>query len=158
MEENKMKGDNSESSFCIRKLTKTEIPEAHSLAWKVFCEYESPDYSAEGTESFRKTLHDPVYLSGLDYYGTFDGSKLVALCTIRAEKRHICFMFVDGSYHRRGLGSRLIRHVLNEYKGESVTLNSSPYGLPFYKAVGFVATDEEKTIDGIRFTPMKYSE
>ena len=48
MEENKMKGDNSESSFCIRKLTKTEIPEAHSLAWKVFCEYESPDYSAEG--------------------------------------------------------------------------------------------------------------
>ena len=158
MEENKMKGDNSESSFCIRKLTKTEIPEAHSLAWKVFCEYESPDYSAEGTESFRKTLHDPVYLSGLDYYGTFDGRKLVALCAIRVEKRHICFMFVDGSYHRRGLGSRLIRHVLNEYKGESVTLNSSPYGLPFYKAVGFVATDEEKTIDGIRFTPMKYSE
>ncbi|MBB5226660.1 GNAT family N-acetyltransferase [Treponema ruminis] len=151
-----MKGDNSESSFCIRKLTKTEIPEAHSLAWKVFCEYESPDYSAEGTESFRKSLNDPVYLSGLDYYGTFDGSKLVALCTIRVEKRHICFMFVDGSYHRRGLGSRLIRHVLNEYKGESVTLNSSPYGLPFYKAVGFVATDEEKTIDGIRFTPMKY--
>ena len=38
----------TESSFCIRKLTKTEIPEAHSLAWKVFCEYESPDYSAEG--------------------------------------------------------------------------------------------------------------
>ena len=67
-------------------------------------------------------------------------------------------MFVDGSYHRRGLGSRLIRHVLNEYKGETVTLNSSPYGLSFYKAVGFVATDEEKTIDGIRFTPMKYSE
>ncbi len=31
-------------------------------------------------------------------------------------------------------------------------------GLPFYKAVGFVPTDEEKTIDGIRFTPMKYSE
>ncbi len=67
-------------------------------------------------------------------------------------------MFVDGSYHRRGIGSRLIRHVLNEYKGETVTLNSSPYGLPFYKAVGFVPTEEEKTVNGIRFTPMKYSE
>ena len=64
-------------------------------------------------------------------------------------------MFVDGSYHRRGIGSRLIRHVLNDYKGGSVTLNSSPYGLPFYKAVGFVPTEEEKTVDGIRFTPMK---
>jgi len=148
----------TESSFCIRKLSEADIPEALSLAWKVFTEYESPDYSDEGTESFRKSINDPVYLTGLDYYGILKESKLVAICAIRVEKRHICFMFVDGSYHRRGLGSRLIRHVLNEYKGESVTLNSSPYGLPFYKAVGFVATDEEKTIDGIRFTPMKYSE
>ena len=146
----------TESSFCIRKLAEANIPEALSLAWKVFTEYESPDYSAEGTEEFKKTLHDPEYLNGLDYYGTFEGSKLVATCAIRVEKCHICFMFVDGSYHRRGIGSKLIHHVLNEYKGETVTLNSSPYGLLFYKAVGFVATDEEKTIDGIRFTPMKY--
>ena len=142
----------------IRVLSSNEIPLALELAWKVFFEYESPDYSAEGTEEFRKTIHDPVYLSGLDYYGTFDESKLVAICAIRGEKRHICFMFVDGSYHRRGIGSRLIRHVLNEYKGEAVTINSSPYGLPFYKAVGFVPTEEEKTVNGIRFTPMKYSE
>ena len=151
-----MRLENSESSFCIRKLAEANIPEALSLAWKVFTEFESPDYSAEGTEEFRKTLHDPEYLNGLDYYGTFEGSKLVATCAIRVEKCHICFMFVDGSYHRRGIGSRLIRHVLNEYKGETVTLNSSPYGLPFYKAVGFVPTDKEKTVKGIRFTPMKY--
>lgn len=59
----------------IKKLAETEIPEALSLAWKVFSQYESPDYSAEGTEEFRKTLNDPVYLTGLDYYGTFEGSK-----------------------------------------------------------------------------------
>ncbi len=29
-------------------------------------------------------------------------------------------------------------------------------GLPYYKAVGFVPTDEEKTVNGIRFTPMAY--
>ena len=28
-------------------------------------------------------------------------------------------------------------------------------GLSFYKAIGFVATDEEKTLNGIRFTPME---
>ena len=38
----------------------------------------------------------------------------------------------------------------------TITLNSSPYGLPFYKANGFVPTDEEKTVNGIRFTPMRY--
>lgn len=152
-----MRLENSESSFCIRKLSEADIPEALSLAWKVFTEYESPDYSDEGTESFRKSINDPVYLTGLDYYGTFKESKLVAICAIRVQKHHICFMFVEGSYHRRGIGSRLIRHVLNEYKGETVTLNSSPYGLPFYKALGFLPTDKEKTVNGIRFTPMKYS-
>jgi len=35
-------------------------------------------------------------------------------------------------------------------------VNASPYGLPFYKAIGFVPTDEEKTVNGIRFTPMEY--
>ena len=46
--------------------------------------------------------------------------------------------------------------VLEDYQKETITLNSSPYGLPFYKAIGFVQTDEEKTVNGIRFTPMKY--
>ena len=43
-----------------------------------------------------------------------------------------------------------------DYPDETLTLNSPPYGLPFYKAIGFVPTDEEKTVNGIRFTPMKY--
>ncbi|MDD6308759.1 MAG: GNAT family N-acetyltransferase [Clostridia bacterium] len=35
-------------------------------------------------------------------------------------------------------------------------MNSSPYGLPFYKALGFVPTDNEQIVNDIRFTPMKY--
>ncbi|MBQ2785198.1 MAG: GNAT family N-acetyltransferase [Oscillospiraceae bacterium] len=35
-------------------------------------------------------------------------------------------------------------------------LNSSPYGLPCYLALGFVPQSEEQEINGIRFTPMKY--
>ena len=38
----------------------------------------------------------------------------------------------------------------------ALTLNSSPYGLPFYLALGFVPQSEEQEINGIRFTPMKY--
>ena len=37
----------------VRKLSESEISEALKLAWEVFSEYESPDYSAEGTEEFR---------------------------------------------------------------------------------------------------------
>ena len=142
--------------FAIRRLSEDERQTALDLAWAVFSEYESPDYSAEGTEEFRKCLHDEGYLSGLHYYGTFDGEKLIGEIAIRPDRKHICFFFVDGRYHRRGIGTRMFRRLLEDYPNETITLNSSPYGLPFYKAIGFVPTDEEKKVNGIRFTPMKY--
>ena len=146
----------SVTPFSIRRLSEDERQTALDLAWAVFSEYESPDYSAEGTEEFRKCLHDEGYLSGLHYYGTFDGEKLIGEIAIRPDRKHICFFFVDGRYHRRGIGTRMFRRLLDDYPNETITLNSSPYGLPFYKAIGFVPTDEEKTVNGIRFTPMKY--
>ena len=63
---------------------------------------------------------------------------------------------MDGRYHRRGIGTRMFQRLLEDYPNGTITLNSSPYGLPFYKANGFVPTDEEKTVNGIRFTPMRY--
>ena len=68
----------------------------------------------------------------------------------------ICFFFVDGQYHRKGIGTKMFDHLLKTYKGNIITVNSSPYGLGFYKKLGFVPTEEEKTINGIRFTPMIY--
>ena len=146
----------SVTPFSIRRLSQDERQTALDLAWAVFSEYESPDYSAEGTEEFRKCLHDEGYLSGLHYYGTFDGEKLIGEIAIRPNRKHICFFFVDGRYHRRGIGTRMFRRLLEDYPNETITLNSSPYGLPFYKAIGFVPTDEERTVNGIRFTAMKY--
>ena len=145
-----------EKDFLFRRLSEDERQAVLNLAWVVFSEYESPDYSPEGTEEFRKSLHDEEYLSGLHYYGAFDGGKLIGEIAIRPDRKHICFFFVDGRYHRRGIGTRMFRRMLEDYPNERITLNSSPYGLPFYKAIGFVPTDEEKTVNGIRFTSMKY--
>ena len=142
--------------FTIRRLSEDERQTALDLAWIVFSEYEFPDYTAEGTEEFRKCLHDEAYLSRLHYYGAFDGEKLIGEIAIRPDRKHICFFFVDGRYHRRGIGTRMFRRLLEDYPDEAITLNSSPYGLLFYKAIGFMPTDEEKTVNGIRFTPMKY--
>ena len=140
----------------VRLLTVDERAAALELAWKVFCEFEAPDYTSEGTEEFKKCLTDEAYLAGLRYYGAFDGERLVGLLAIREQKRHICFFFVDGEYHRRGIGTRLFKRMREDFPGQSITLNSSPYGLPFYKALGFTATDSEQTVNGIRFTPMEY--
>ena len=148
--------DDNKEGFIVRGLSQNEIPAALELAWKVFSEYESPDYAPEGTEEFRKCLHDESYLSGIDYYGAFDGSRLIGEIGIRPEQKHICFFFTDGKYHRLGIGTRMFRYLLNDYQQQTITLNSSPYGLPFYKAIGFAETEPEKTVNGIRFTPMVY--
>lgn len=140
----------------VRTLMEDEIPAALALAWKVFSEYESPDYAPEGTLEFKKCMNDEKYLEGIRYYGAFDAERLIGIVGIRTDRRHICFFFVDGGYHRQGIGTRLFEAVKADYTGQKITLNSSPYGLPFYHALGFEDTDKEQTVNGIRFTPMAY--
>lgn len=142
--------------YPVRLLTAKETEPALQLAWKVFCEFESPDYAPEGTEEFKKCLNDDAYLTGIRYYGAFDEEKLVGMLGIREEKCHVCFFFVDGECQRLGIGRKLFKRMREDIPGRTITLNSSPNGLPFYKALGFAATNSEKTVNGIRFTPMEY--
>jgi GNAT superfamily N-acetyltransferase len=151
-------GEFRKDRFPIRPLEHAEKGSALQLAWRVFCEFEFPDYAPEGTEAFKKCLNDDTYLAGIRYYGAFDADKLVGVLGIREESCHICFFFVEGEYHRLGIGRKLFKRMREDFPGRTITLNSSPYGLPFYNALGFKATDREKTVNGIRFTPMKYND
>lgn len=144
--------------YAVRPLEPDEIPEALSLAWEVFSEYEAPVCSADGIEEFRKCLNDETYLSGVEFYGAFENEKLIGEVSIRRENAHICFFFVKGEYHRRGIGTKLFGFMQRSYVKRSITVNSSPYGVEFYKALGFVPTDEEQTVNGIRFMPMVYED
>ena len=140
--------------FVYRRLEQEETAEALALAWRVFLRFEAPDYAPEGTEEYRRCLHDERYLAGIAYYGAFDVGKLVGVLGIRPNRNHICFFFVDGSYHRLGIGTKLFARMRQDYPGR-ITLNSSPYGVPFYKALGFHPDGPEQTLIGIRFTPMR---
>ena len=138
-----------------------------ALALEVFMQFEAPDYPPEGVETFKKDIvENPEYLKnarlGLcPIYGAFDGDKIVALMGMRSNKTHINLVFTKKSYHRQGIARAIFHSLLNDVLKENptleaLTLNSSPYGLPFYLAIGFVPLSEEQEINGIRFTPMKY--
>lgn len=146
--------DDWKNSFTYRKLEESETEKALALAWEVFQKYESPDYDETGTEEFKKCLHDNQYLNGIVYYGAFDDNTLISMVGIRKDVCHICFFFTDGRYHRLGIGTKLFYNMKTDFIGKPITLNSSPYGLPFYKSLGFKAVDNEQTVNGIRFTPM----
>ncbi|MBR0413100.1 MAG: GNAT family N-acetyltransferase [Eubacterium sp.] len=133
----------------IRELNKEEIAPALDLVWKVFLEYEAPDYSQEGVDEFYKSIHNSNYLSMLTFYGAFSDS-LVGVIATRNEGKHIALFFVDGRYQGQGIG----RALFNAVKTDIMTVNSSPYAVPIYQKLGFYATNEEQVINGLRFIPM----
>ena len=155
-------------NIVIRKITADEVESAMALALEVFMEFEAPDYGPSGVETFKKDIvENPEYLEnarqGLSpIYGAFDGDKIVALMGMRSSKTHINLVFTKKAYHRQGIARAIFRYLLQDVLAENptleaLTLNSSPYGLPFYLKLGFTPVSEEQVINGIRFTPMKYS-
>ena len=145
-----------ELNCCIKKLKTEEWESALSLVWKVFQEYEAPDYPQEGVDEFYQSIHDESYLSLLCIYGAFVGETLVGVIATRSEGTHIALFFVDGQYQRKGIGKKLFRAVLPDLGSERMTVNAAPYGVPIYRKLGFNETDTEQTVNGLRFTPMEY--
>ena len=155
-------------NIVIRKITAGEVDSAMSLALEVFMQFEAPDYSPLGVESFKKDIvENPEYLEkarqgSCPVYGAFDGEKIVALMGMRSNKTHINLVFTKKEYHRKGIATAIFRFLLDDVLRENpalqeLTLNSSPYGLPFYLHLGFIPLSEEQEINGIKFTPMKYA-
>lgn len=112
-------------------------------------EYEAPDYSKEGVEEFYKSIHDESYFSKLCMYGDFMDHKLVGVIATRNEGTHIALFFVDGNYHKQGIGKKLFQTILWECHSDKMTVNSSPYAVPIYHKLGFCDVDEEQVVNDI---------
>lgn len=139
-----------------RKLEVKEIPAALELIRRVFDEYEAPDYTEDGAKEFYNSIGDKEWISRLCFYGAFSGGALMGTIATRSEGSHIALLFVDGKYHRKGIGRRLFQTVLENTPHDKITVNSSPYGTDFYHRLGFCDTDTEQSVNGMRFTPMEY--
>ena len=155
-------------NFIIRKIFSNEVEEAMELALEVFMQFEAPDYGDAGVDTFKRDIvENPTFIDDVKkglcpIYAAFDGDKMVALIGMRSSKTHINLVFTKKEYHRKGIATAIFKFLLNDLLNENpslneLTLNSSPYGLPFYISLGFIPLSEEQEINGIRFTPMKYT-
>jgi len=152
MEDNKY----STEFFIIRDIDETNRPQAFDLAWRIFNKFEAPEYSEKSIESFRNALHNSEFISQLRIYGAFNNEKIVGMLATRNNGDHIALFFVDDRFHRKGIGGRLFETALNNCLSKEITVNSSPYAVGVYHALGFIITDVEKISDGIRYIPMIY--
>jgi ribosomal protein S18 acetylase RimI-like enzyme len=126
---------------------------ALDLALRVFTEYEMPDYEPEAHENFKRGMDVGRLLVALD------GDSMIGLVNER-KNGHVSMLFVDGQYHRRGIATALMNEMVGALKAEGIkriTLNASPYGIPFYEHFGFRPTDSVQHADGFVFNPMEYN-
>lgn len=148
-----------------RKLNKSDLQEVSELVWRVFKEFEAPEYSDEGIENFRKFIDVEQltnnYDSGImEFHGCLLGSTIIGVIATR-RFNHISLMFVDKEFHRKGIARSLFELLRNNLSDnckdeKHITVNSSPYAVKIYECLGFKVMDKEQIKDGIRFIPMRY--
>nr|WP_202545195.1 GNAT family N-acetyltransferase [Streptomyces sp. SID5606] len=93
-------------------------------------------------------------------YGIDDpGGGLVAACTVTEYGPHeqpslaaIGMVLVAERHARRGIGRRLMRHVVAALGTTPLTLHATPFGRPLYEELGFKVTGRALMVRG-RFAP-----
>ncbi|MGW5419893.1 GNAT family N-acetyltransferase [Streptomyces sp. NPDC003943] len=80
-----------------------------------------------------------------------DGKGLVTACVVTSygpELAAIGMVLVAERYARRGVGRRLMQHVLAEYDGTPLTLYATPNGQPLYEQLGFAEIGKSELLKG----------
>lgn len=141
----------------IKIIDLKERSKALKLVLATFMKYEAPDYSQKGIETFKNSvIYNDNYLNTIVMYGAYEGDILQGVIATRKQGTHIALFFVDGKYHRQGIGRKLFEIVLENSVSDKITVNSSPYAVDVYHHLGFTDTDSEQIEDGMRYTPMVY--
>ena len=140
----------------IRRIQEPELPAAMDLCWRVFLEFEAPDYPPEGVETFHDYLVNTEQEKTLTVFEAWEDAGLLGV--LAAEGSHIALFFVDPTFHRRGIGRQLFRAYLAEGGWGRVTVHSAPGAVEVYRHLGFSPTaGEQLSPDGIRYVPMVWS-
>ena len=136
------------------KEIKEDLDIAISLVWGVFLEFEAPNYEEEGIEEFKRSINNKEWVSKKKFYGYYDNDKLVGVIATN-DVNHISLLFVDGNYHKMGIGRKLYEYIKQFNNTGYFSVNSSICGHKFYKKLGFIDLDKEQCVHGIRFFPMR---
>lgn len=146
----------------IQPLSLSDLPLACALCKEVFLAFDAPDYPRQGIDFFLSYiapdhLHSMMRQGQLRLYGAFENNALSGVLALRGFS-HISLLFVCADKHRQGIGRLLIGHArqkARQAKKHQLTVNASPYAVPFYHAVGFCDTGSLTSQQGVLYVPMR---
>lgn len=147
----------------LRWAREDEWHHATSLVWKTFLRFEGCDYTIEGINNFHSFLIDnELYVSFLkgkyQMMVALDNNTIIGVASIRGGN-HLSLLFVDETYHKKGVGRALI-HALCKYLKEEagerfMSVNAAPYAVKFYRKLGFSVIRPEEEYSGVLVTLMQ---
>lgn len=145
----------------INPLSSNEIDSVIQLIKESFDTQVSPWYTPEGVQEFYKYIDLNAFkgrqFKDHEVYAAYMNDSLVGVIEIRNNK-HISMLFINNDFRGQGIGTTLIKYIVNILRVQdirTITVNSSPNSVDFYRNMGFNCIEEEKTINGIRFIQMK---
>jgi ribosomal protein S18 acetylase RimI-like enzyme len=147
----------------IRELHKGEESDACQLIVESFNEFIAPGYSDEGVHEFLKYVTPEFMQERLEHESfalvAIADDLMAGMIEVRSNN-HISLLYVKKEYHRRGIARKLVESAIERCRQKDNTLaeidvKASPYAVRIYEKLGFITTDAENTVNGVRFTPMK---
>ena len=140
----------------VRRIATEELPVARALILESFEQNVAPSFSPEGVERFRAFLSDESLAAHRACFGIFASGILKGVLIAEKDGSHICAFFVKNGEQRKGYGSTLMSHFLQDVCVNSVTVNAAPNAVNAYIKMGFHAESDMQYRDGMAFVPMRY--
>jgi GNAT superfamily N-acetyltransferase len=147
----------------IRWAKEQEWEPTMRLVWKTFLKFEGEDYLEEGIRNFYefitdKKLRESFVAGNYQMLVALDGGRIIGMASVRSGN-HLSLLFVDETYHKKGVGRELMKKLclyLKEEAGERyISLKATPYAVNFYRKLGFHEIGPEEEFSGIRVTAME---
>jgi hypothetical protein len=149
----------------IRKFKKDDTYQTAFLIAQTYKKYCSNEGSKKAIQNYIDRV-DPNKNELSDLEKNFLNSDLIYLAThkneiigmIRGRKNRITNLFVNGKYHKQGIGGKLVKKFETKIKksdNHEIKIRASIYAAPFYKKMGYKKTTGERTFHGLKIQPMK---
>jgi ribosomal protein S18 acetylase RimI-like enzyme len=149
----------------VREMRADEAQTVSDLARRVFDAFVGHEFTGEGVASYAEYVDARALQErqASEHFTlvAFIEDQLAGMIEFR-HNRHLSMLFVDPSFHRKGVARRLYdaaleRLLCGDPALDEITVNASRYAVPVYEKLGFTATGEERTVNGIIFVPMAAS-
>ena len=149
----------------VRRYEESDLENVSELAMTTFTEFNGADYyNRSGIQKVldswnylkNEHFHDDMIRTDIFFVAVDSQEKIVGL--IRGTKNKINSLFVNGSFHKKGIGRMLVERYETEalsQGSEEIRLESSIFAVSFYEKMDYIRTSDLKNYDGLKVYSMR---